>query len=1796
MATTITGILKPFGIPIANAVIRVTSLSNDGTIKGVYLTRCTNENGEYNFHLENGVYSLEYRQLKVMVPVGNVYISDNTPPVLTLEELMNTSSLVPVPDLPTTDADWDALLNEHNSNAEKSIDINQATSGDAASIDYEEASSTANSFLGRAVDTVSTPIGKSTKQVIEFSKGSNALAKEVDTLTAKEAVMESSKAIYADANYTFDIKSTLHLPDLELVDRFQKVKELSSYSVKDHERIAFVNSFLEKQRTATTDLTGKVTKLSESRGDSVTDNFVEASVTTSRNIETSYRDSEGVLVNAPRILEETSTLVDGGTNHSKITQGYEQRITKDDESLTRWYQKVTTYLKEGLDEITNNGFTSLRKFIYDKLQFGDVLFVDNVKKEVKVQGKLIIENREDFTGDTIFEVFQYSVDGVTLWHDIFAIEDRWRRHNTSVNGYVDPSKWSAPYLLQAEDGHEGDTLYIQYRYSANMVNWHATFVDGDIWRQERIIENGYPITEWSTPARIIGADGVPGDTVTIEYQYSIDGLEPWHNNFSTGDHYRRERLITNGVAGAWSQPAKLVPEKDVDYTDGKDGKDGINGAKSIILHLYKRGDTAGSMVSTVCTYNFTTKTLTGFNNGWSPTVPSGNGAIWLTVATASSIGETDTVAANEWATPIKFSDGGKGVAGVVNEYGLSASAMTEPANWTTSVPSATKAMPYLWNREIVTYSDGASVTTPSAIIGMFSEDGRGIASVTEYYLASASSSGVTTATTGWTTTIQHTSATKRFLWNYEVIAYTDGTTSTTTPVIIGTQGVDGNGVAGIVNYYLISDLNSGVTVGTAGWATSVPIPTKAKPYLWNYEKVTYSNGAIDNTPPALIGTYSEDGVSITGVIEYYQVGTSSSVPPANQASWPTTAPLTTPTNKYLWNYEKITYSNGTSTSTAPVVVGVHGEKGDTGVGINSVVNEYGLSASAGTEPSTWTATVPTATKVLPYLWNREIVTYTNGDTVTTPAAIIGMFTEDGKGIASVTEYYLASSLSTGVTTATAGWTTAIQHTTVTNRFLWNYEVTTYTDGSTNTTAPVVIGTQGINGVGVSSIVNYYLISAAGSGVTTGTAGWTQAVQIPTKASRYLWNYEKVTYTNGTVENTQPAIIGTYSENGVSITGVTEYYQVGTSGSVAPADPASWPTLAPLTSPTNKYLWNYEKISYSDGTTTSTTPVVVGIHGEKGDTGVGITSVVNEYGLSNSPVTQPASWSTSVVTPTSAQRYLWNREKISYTDSTVVTTSAAIIGMYSEDGKGIVSITEWYLVTNNTTPPANDDARWTTTLQIPTETNRYLWNKEVIKYTVGADTVTPPVIIGIHGTNGIDGYNAATLFIYQRTANQPALPTANVTYTFATAAITGLNGGWSPTIPAGTGTIWVSTATALSQSATDTIAPSEWAVPVVLAQSGEAGKHGAGSYIVVVSNVSAIPADAGKDNHILQLSGRPAQAGDMLTYTSPTGAADADKFVKQFIRGASTWEAFVFAVDGSAVINGTLAAQALKAESAIVDKLYISDALAQNEMTLSGKGDYRLWAGGADPLTAMFSLDKLGNIIAKNGTFKGRIEATSGTFTGAVNATSGTFTGVVNATSGNFTGKVNVGAGYIQNGTGTAKFLATNNGNFYVDHNGKVYAKGGIYGGARIVAQGEKVLSDATTLIAFPSQFSELYRKDVAISPSGQQGEGEYYTDRDGMIFSTGFTSLMHHTNNRQYIVAVSIGGTWTYYINQQINAKAGILATVVPMLKMDGNSYYYDAEIFIHCKIVGFYMSAKTSLSTVRWKLIELLTNPEEMV
>ncbi len=127
------------------------------------------------------------------------------------------------------------------------------------------------------------------------------------------------------------------------------------------------------------------------------------------------------------------------------------------------------------------------------------------------------------------------------------------------------------------------------------------------------------------------------------------------------------------------------------------------------------------------------------------------------------------------------------------------------------------------------------------------------------------------------------------------------------------------------------------------------------------------------------------------------------------------------------------------------------------------------------------------------------------------------------------------------------------------------------------------------------------------------------------------------------------------------------------------------------------------------------------------------------------------------------------------------------------------------------------------------------------------------------SDGLAGLNSATVYLYQRAASAPAVPSVNVTYTFSTSIATNQNNGWTQTIPAGSNPIWVTTATAASTTATDTIATGEWAAPVILAQNGASGPAGLNNAVVSLfnKNTSAVTP--------------PTAFTGTATYTFATGA-------------------------------------------------------------------------------------------------------------------------------------------------------------------------------------------------------------------------------------------------------------------------------------------------------------------------------------
>lgn len=132
-----------------------------------------------------------------------------------------------------------------------------------------------------------------------------------------------------------------------------------------------------------------------------------------------------------------------------------------------------------------------------------------------------------------------------------------------------------------------------------------------------------------------------------------------------------------------------------------------------------------------------------------------------------------------------------------------------------------------------------------------------IKEITNYYLATSLDKDVTISTSGWTQSTQTMTSEKRYLWNYECIELVDGTKYQTEPCIIGNFASDGIGIESITEHYVTTETTT--QPKKSEFLNEIQTPSEAKPYLWNYEKVTYTNDSSYESDIRLIGVYSKDG-------------------------------------------------------------------------------------------------------------------------------------------------------------------------------------------------------------------------------------------------------------------------------------------------------------------------------------------------------------------------------------------------------------------------------------------------------------------------------------------------------------------------------------------------------------------------------------------------------------------------------------------------------------------------------------------------------------------------------------------------------------------------------------------------------------------------------------------------------------------------------------------------------------------------------------------------------------------------
>ncbi|HFI0065536.1 TPA: hypothetical protein ACGORS_001756 [Streptococcus suis] len=221
------------------------------------------------------------------------------------------------------------------------------------------------------------------------------------------------------------------------------------------------------------------------------------------------------------------------------------------------------------------------------------------------------------------------------------------------------------------------------------------------------------------------------------------------------------------------------------------------------------------------------------------------------------------------------------------------------------------------------------------------DDGRGIVTVTHYFLATAQGSGVQVSTSGWTTTAQYTSESKKYLWNYTVTEYSDGTNQTGVPIIIGTHGAkgdkgnDGNpgrdGV-GIRSTVVTYGLSTSDTVQPSTWSASVPTLIKGQ-YLWTKTVWSYTDNSTEagyqktyisrDGNNGRDGVPGKDGVGIRSTVISYAISTSGTSAPT--VGWGEQVP-SVPNGQYLWTRTVYTYTdNDTETAYSVSKMGTDGK-------------------------------------------------------------------------------------------------------------------------------------------------------------------------------------------------------------------------------------------------------------------------------------------------------------------------------------------------------------------------------------------------------------------------------------------------------------------------------------------------------------------------------------------------------------------------------------------------------------------------------------------------------------------------------------------------------------------------------------------------------------------------------------------------------------------------------------------------------------------------------------------------------
>lgn len=357
--------------------------------------------------------------------------------------------------------------------------------------------------------------------------------------------------------------------------------------------------------------------------------------------------------------------------------------------------------------------------------------------------------------------------------------------------------------------------------------------------------------------------------------------------------------------------------------------------------------------------------------------------------------------------------------------------------------------------------------------------------------------------------------------------------------------------------------------------------------------------------------------AVVTLYDEYAVSDSTSDPP--QVGWGTDTPVWKE-GTFIWRRVVSAYGDGHTEVGSPALMtgntGAKGDKGDTGPqgpqGVQGVKGTDGKTyytwIKYADSPTSGMSDNPSGKKYIGVAYNKTTATESTkysdyswslikgdkgdkGDKGETGGT--GPTGPTGNGIKSITYYYART---TSQTAPSAANITAISMPTLdaTNKYLWQKEVITYTNNTSQTSVLLLAvygntgakgdkGDTGPAGKGISSTEVTYQASTSGTSVPTGT--W--ATSIPSVAAgSYLWTRTIITYTDKT-STTSYAVgkMGNTGATGKGIKSTSITYQAHSNGTTAPT--GTWTDLIPTTSAEKPYLWSRTILTYTDNTTSTT---------------------------------------------------------------------------------------------------------------------------------------------------------------------------------------------------------------------------------------------------------------------------------------------------------------------------------------------------------------------------------------------------------------------------------------------------------------------------------------------------------------------------------------------------------------------------------------------------------------------------------